>query len=168
MQLNSKAAVMLAVTFVLGIAVGAFALGALREPPEREDDAPARAEKGPGDSAQQAPRPREGRDSRFVSEMMRFLAPVDDAQREKLRPHLLAADSANSIYVKSARDSMAVVIKRMREGVAPLLDKDQLARLDAWVAQPWDNRQPRGAKGERRREDGPKPPGDPLRKQNDE
>jgi len=165
MQLNSKAAAMLGVTFVLGLAVGALGIVALREGPEREDDAPAPAERGPGNGARQAPRPREGRDSRFVSELERFLAPRDSAQRAQLRPHLLAADSANNIYVKTARDSMAVVIRRLRERVAPILDKDQLARLDAWVHQPWDSRQPGRGKGERPPGEGaPKPPGDPLRK----
>lgn len=172
MQLDRKAGLMLGVTFLLGAIVGAFGAGALRPPPPPRNeqsraavggDAPA--DPAAPDDSSRAMRPR---DSRFVSEMERFLAPRDEAQRAALRPYLLAADTANTKYVSTARDSMSAVMRRMRDAMAPVLDADQRQRLSAWVERPWDDR----AADRRRpapdgREQGARPPGDPLKKSGD-
>jgi hypothetical protein len=174
MRLDLKAALMLSAMFMVGAAAGAFGVGALRQRDVAADVRESQDAPTP-DAARNAMR-RDGspRDSRFVSELERFLAPRDATQRARLRPHLLAADSVNSRYVQTARDSMSVVMRRLRDDIAPLLDSAQLARLDAWVAQPWEDRRQRrggrdssGSPREPRARDGaPKPPGDPLRKPN--
>lgn len=117
MRTEAKARIALAVTFVLGVAVGAFAVATLLRPP---GPVPGRA------SAK-------GELPRFVREMERYLRPHDDAQRAALRPLLMSTDSLNRETVDRAQEAMREGLLQLRTRALPLLDATQLQRLDQFI-----------------------------------
>ena len=117
MRTEAKARIALAVTFVLGVAVGAFAVATLLRPPR---PVPDRA------SAK-------GELPRFVREMERYLRLHHDAQRAALRPLLMSTDSLNRETVDRAQEAMREGLLQLRARALPLLDATQVHRLDQFI-----------------------------------
>lgn len=134
MRIDAKARMALAVTFVLGVAVGVFATAEFFRPRGPE---PERAAAN-------------GELPRFVSEMEKFLKPRDDAQRAALRPMLMSTDSLNRETVQRAGETMRDGLKQLRERAVPVLDAAQLQRLDRFIAEKALDRRASPAFGEPR------------------
>ncbi len=141
MRIDAKARIALAVTFLLGVAVGVFATAEFFRPRGPE---PERASAS-------------GELPRFVSEMEKFLKPRDEAQRAALRPLLMSTDSLNRETVQRAQDTMRDGLTLLRERAAPVLDAAQLQRLDRFIAEKALDRRPGPAFGEPRGEPGMRP-----------
>jgi hypothetical protein len=143
MQSRITAATLLAITFVLGAAVGM--LGQARLVQARERPAPPPREGPPG----------RGPDRGFVAHMDEVIQPHDSAQWARLLPHIESTDRRNRAIVDGARDAMRAALDSMRLAVAPLLDDAQRARLDDFARRAGE-RPPPGIGGRGRR--GPPPP----------
>ena len=110
MRPQTRAALWLAATLLVGVMLGMLLNGALF----KRDG--------------QGPRPNAGPQG-FIAEMERVIQPRDDAQRAQLRPFLLVTDSLNRLIVDDARQSMRASMDSMRKAIAPLLDSAQRQRL---------------------------------------
>jgi uncharacterized membrane protein len=101
----------LAATLLLGMILGALLVGALGQwlagPP-------------PGPAG-------------FAGHMERMLRPRDDAQREAMRTIIAAADARNREILDETRDAMRQALVQMRAELEPLLDPEQLERLDRFI-----------------------------------
>ena len=60
-----------------------------------------------------------------------------------MRPLLLSSDSVNRAAVQRAEEAMRDQLKRLRTDAAPLLDAQQLQRLDRFIEDRAVNRRPR-------------------------
>lgn len=110
-QIDIKAAVMLFVTLLLGVALGALGVGAL----SRERNA----------EVQQLRRP-----PGFVAHMEGVIQPRDSAQRAQVEPILAAAASRNDSILHSTNEQLRAALDSMRLRLAPMLDAPQRARLE--------------------------------------
>jgi hypothetical protein len=111
MQIDIKAAVMLLVTLLLGVALGAVGAGAL--------------------SRQRVEQVRElRRPPGFVAHMDQVIAPKDSAQRAKVDPILAATAARNDTILQGANMQLHATLDSMRARLAPLLDADQRSRLE--------------------------------------
>lgn len=136
MRLGAKATLVLAVTFVSGIVVGALARGSWAE---RHERGPGRPPSGGGRGAGAVG---------FVQLMEDVIQPRDSAQRAALRPFLEATDMRNRAIVDGARTSMRETLDSLRAALRPRLDDEQLARFDDFARrQPRDGRGPPGLDG---------------------
>jgi len=117
MKPKTSATLLLFATLVAGILLGALGAGALAERRQRVRADLAR----PGG---------------FVAHMEELLEPQDEAQREQILPVLEATDAVNRSIVEGARDAMRRELNRMRATLEPLLDVDQLERLDRAIRRP--------------------------------
>lgn len=119
MRIDAKARLALAVTFVLGVSVGAFGAAEFFRP------------RGPEPERTSA----RGELPRFVSEMEKYLQPHDSAQRAALRPLLMSTDSLNRETVLRTQETMRDGLKQLRARAASVLDAAQLQRLDRFIAE---------------------------------
>ncbi len=111
MQIDIKAAVMLLVTLLLGVALGAVGAGAL--------------------SHQRVEQVRElRRPPGFVAHMEEVIAPKDSTQRAKVDPILAATAARNDTILRGTNLQLHATLDSMRARLAPLLDADQRRRLD--------------------------------------
>ena len=141
MRIDAKARMALAVTFVIGIAVGVFGAAEFFRPRGPEPER--------GSASGELPR--------FVSEMEKYLQPRDDAQRAALRPLLMSTDSLNRETVQRAQETMRDGLTQLRERAASVLDAAQLQRLDRFIADKALDRRPGPAFGEPRGGPGMRP-----------
>lgn len=104
MQIDTRAAVIVIATLLLGTALGAVAVGSLaRQRNERMQE----LRQPPG----------------FVAHMEEVIHPRDAAQRDAIRPYLEATARRNDTIMRTAQD-------QLRQVLAPHLDPDQRARLE--------------------------------------
>jgi len=115
MKTETRSRLFLAATLLLGMVLGALLVGAI------------------GQWLAGPPRGPDG----FVGHMERMLRPRDEAQREAMRPIFEAADARNREIIDETRDAMRQALVQMRGELAPLLEQDQLDRLDRFIE---DNR----------------------------
>ncbi len=141
MRIDAKARIALAITFVIGIAVGVFGAAEFFRPRGPE---PERASSN-------------GELPRFVREMEHYLEPRDSAQRAALRPLLLTTDSLNRETVQHAQETMRDGLTKLRNRAVSVLDADQLKRLDRFIEDRALDRGPRGGIGDPRGAPGPRP-----------
>jgi len=111
MQIDTKAAVMLFVTLVLGIALGALGVGALSR---QRNEQVQQLRHAPG----------------FVAHMEEVIQPRDSAQREKLEPILAATAARNDTILRGTNEQLRAALDSMRAKLAPVLDAPQRERLD--------------------------------------
>lgn len=137
MQIDLKAAVLLFITLVLGVALGALGVGALSRQRAEQVQQLRRA---PG----------------FVSHMEDVIQPRDSMQRSKIEPILEATAARNDSILHGTNEQLHAALDTMRARLAPMLDANQRERLDqaATLAPPI---RPAGD-GEGRSDRGPPPP----------
>ncbi|HEX3928928.1 MAG TPA: hypothetical protein VHW65_13105 [Gemmatimonadales bacterium] len=128
MQIDTRAAVILLITLLLGIGLGAVGTGAL---------ARQRAA-----AVQQLRRPQG-----FVAHLDDVIGPRDDAQRAALAPVLEATAERNDDIIATANSQLRAALDSMRARLVPLLDRAQRARLDAMDRAPFGP-PPAGRRGE--------------------
>lgn len=63
----------------------------------------------------------------------RAIVPRDDAQREAVRQIVDATVEKNRRQIRAANDGLRAAVDSMRNELAPLLDPEQRARLDAAI-----------------------------------
>ncbi|HEX7051853.1 MAG TPA: hypothetical protein VF188_16725 [Longimicrobiales bacterium] len=111
MRIDVRSALILLVTLLLGMALGALGLGALAQ---RRADRLEGLRRGRG----------------FIAHMERVIRPRDDAQREAIRPYLEAMARKNRDIASDARRRVHAQLDTLRMQLAPLLDAEQRERLD--------------------------------------
>lgn len=111
MRIETKSAVILLATLLLGILIGGLAAGAIAQ--------------------RRASRVAELRERGFAMQLERIIEPRDDAQREAIQAVLSAAAERNRETMESAREEIRGSLEEMREALEPLLDEDQRERLEA-------------------------------------
>ena len=111
MRIETKSAVILLATFLLGGLVGLLATGAIAQ--------------------RRASRIHELRERGFAMQFERLIEPRDEAQREAIRAVLSAASERNREIMKGAHEEIRASLEEMREELEPLLDEDQRERLEA-------------------------------------
>lgn len=146
MRIESKSALILAITFGLGALAGVLGAGSFVR--HRGDMRPPDGRGAP---------PGQRRPS-FVDDMEMVLGPLDSAQRARLRPELEATDATNRRIVDGARASMRTAMDSLRVKIAPMLDTDQLRRFDEFAQGDARHRGAPGLGGEGRRGGPPPPP----------
>ena len=143
MKSATRATVALVATLLIGGAIGAFTVGAIaqlrRQPP---------------------PSPTAG--GGFIGDMERLIEPRDEAQRAALRPYLEATDAINREAISQAESAMRDALEGMIRDVSPLLEANQLERLERALADgprlaPGPRRGPPGASGGRPQGGPPRP-----------
>jgi uncharacterized membrane protein len=110
MRIETKSAVILLVTFLLGGLIGVLAMGAIGQ--------------------RRASRVAEMRERGFAMQLERLIEPRDEEQREAIQAVLSAAADRNRETMEGAREEIRSSLEEMREELEPLLDEDQRARLD--------------------------------------
>ena len=111
MKTAARSRLLLAATLLLGMVLGALLVGAI---------------------GQWLARPPGGPDG-FVGHMERMLRPRDEAQRDAMRPIFEAADARNREIIDETREGMRRALVQMRSELEPLLDPEQLQRLDRFI-----------------------------------
>jgi uncharacterized membrane protein len=111
MRIETKSAVILLVTLLLGGLIGVLATGAIAQ--------------------RRASRVAELRERGFAMQFERLIEPRDEAQREAIRAVLSAAAERNRETMRGAHEEVRASLEEMREELEPLLDEDQRERLDA-------------------------------------
>lgn len=134
MKLETRSALILLFTLLLGLVLGAVATGAAAR---LRADQLARMQRPTG----------------FVEHMRQVIRPRD-AQWDSLRPALEATAQQHHAIRRRMHEGMRASLDSLRIRIAPLLDEEQRARLDDFARRP-----PPGARG-RRPGEGP-PPGRP-------
>ena len=110
MQIDIKAAVMLLVTLLLGVALGALGVGALSR--ERNDQ------------VRQLRRP-----NGFVAHMEEVIQPRDSMQRAAIATLLQETAARNDSILRGTNAQLRAALETMRTSLVPLLDSEQNARL---------------------------------------
>ena len=110
-QMDIKAAVMLLITLILGILLGALGAGALSR--QRSEQ------------VQQLRRP-----PGFVAHMEEVIEPRDPAQRAKVEPILTFTAARNDTILQQANSQLHDALDAMRARLDPLLDAAQRDRLE--------------------------------------
>ena len=137
-QLDVKAALMLFVTLLLGVTLGALGIAALtRDRAERVQE----LRRPPG----------------FVAHMEEVIAPRDSGQRSQVEMILRATAARNDSILHGTNEQLRSALDSMRARLAPILDAGQRERLDraASLAPPL-----RAGGGEGREGRGPPPQGE--------
>jgi hypothetical protein len=111
-QMDVKAAIMLLVTLLLGVALGALGVGALSR--QRVEEV-RQLRRPPG----------------FVAHMEEVIQPRDSAQRASIDPILAATAARNDSILHGTNEQLRAALDSMRARLAPLLDAAQRSRLDA-------------------------------------
>jgi hypothetical protein len=111
MRIETKSAVILLVTFLLGGLIGVLAMGAIGQ--------------------RRASRVAEMRERGFAMQFERLIEPRDETQREAIHAVLSAAAERNRATMEGAREEIRASLEEMREELEPLLDEDQRERLEA-------------------------------------
>ena len=110
-QMDVKAAIMLLVTLLLGIALGAVGAGALSR--QRNEQ------------VQQLRRP-----LGFVAHMEEVIQPRDSTQRVKIDSLLSVTATRNDSILRGANDQLRRALDSMRAHLNPILSSDQRDRLE--------------------------------------
>jgi uncharacterized membrane protein len=110
-RIETKSAVILLVTLLLGGLIGVLAMGAIAQ--------------------RRASRVAELRERGFAMQFERLIEPRDEAQREAIHAVLSAAAERNRETMRGAREEVRASLEEMREELEPLLDEDQRERLEA-------------------------------------
>ena len=132
MNANIKSLIMLAVTLVVGFALGLFADASLVR---RRRDQIGDLRRPPG----------------FVAHMESVIQPHSDAQRDSIRPILEKVAQANQEAVRATNVHLRAVLDSMRATLAPMLDQSQKDRLTQEVDRMPDPFRPNGGRGGRGR-----------------
>jgi hypothetical protein len=111
MIIDFRAALMLLVTLVLGVALGALGVGALSRQRQQE--------------VRDLHRP-----DGFVSRMEDAIGPRDSAQRLQIHGVIAATAATNDSIVRAANDQLRHALDSMRIRLTPMLDDGQRRRLD--------------------------------------
>jgi hypothetical protein len=111
MSTRGKAVAILGVTFLLGLAAGFLVSGALHQ---RRAERMAELRRRGG----------------FVEHMLDVIQPRDTIQREAIVPILEETAQENQALFEGTRESLRAGLDSMRVRLAPLLDADQLRRLE--------------------------------------
>ncbi len=112
MRVETKSALILVGTLVLGLLLGVVGAGAL-----------AGFQAGRLDRLRRPPG--------FVAHMERVIRPRDAAQDEAIRSHLEETARQNERIIRGAHDQLRSALDEMRARLTPLLDAAQRERLDA-------------------------------------
>ncbi|MGH7564342.1 MAG: hypothetical protein ACREK5_07955 [Gemmatimonadota bacterium] len=112
MTIDAKSSLILLVTLLLGIAIGALGAGALAQ--RRSEHLREMRVRG-----------------MFVDHMEQIIRPRDEAQREAIRPILEETGRRNHALLDSTHVRLEAEMERMRERLAPLLDEAQRERVEA-------------------------------------
>ena len=110
MRIETKSAVILLFTFLLGGLIGVLAAGAVAQT--------------------RASRVAEMRERGFAMQLEQLIEPRDEAQREAIHAILAAAAERNRETMEGARQQIRSSLEEMREELEPLLDENQRAKLD--------------------------------------
>jgi hypothetical protein len=139
MTAQTKSALLLVATLVVGLLIGAFATSAVLN--NRLDQLRSLRER-----------------SGFSDRMMEVIQPRDDAQRIAIEAVLERSHERYNRARRSFGEDMRVVRDSMEAELLPLLSEEQTARLEEWANRDRDSRRRRGQPGEeRRRSDRPSP-----------
>jgi hypothetical protein len=111
MQIDAKAAVMLLVTLLVGVALGALGAGALSR---QRSELVRGMRRPPG----------------FVAHMEDVIGPRDSAQRAQLEPILRATAIRNDSILRGTNEQLRSALEAMERQLAPLLDASQRSRLE--------------------------------------
>lgn len=114
MRIETKSAVILLVTFLLGGLVGVLAMGAI--------------------SQRRTARVAEIRERGLAMQLERLIEPRDEAQRRAIHAVLSAAAERNRATMENAREQIRGNLEQMQEELKPILDADQRARLEEAAA----------------------------------
>ena len=110
MRIETKSALILLATFLIGGLVGVLATGAIAQ--------------------RRVSRVADLRERGFEMQLERIIEPRDEAQREAIRAILSTAAKRNRATMEGAREEIRSSLEEMREELDPLLDEDQRERLD--------------------------------------
>lgn len=141
MRIETKSAVILLVTFLLGGLIGVLAMGAIAQ--------------------RRTARVAEMRERGLAMQLERLIEPRDEAQRRAIHAVLSAAAERNRATMENAREQIRSSLEEMQEELEPLLDADQRARLEE-AARRFRRGPPGGPPGPRgfgARDEGRRPPG---------
>ena len=153
MNVTRSAAILLAVTLLLGVLLGVLGAGALRPRLERAGPRPRGA------------LPPRGEPGGFAAHMEEVIAPRDSAQRAAVRVVIERTAARNRVLIEQLNGTLRASVESMRVELAPLLSEDQRQRLERAAARLPAVRGPGGAGPRGRPRDGPPrrdgpPPGD--------
>ena len=149
MNVTRSAAMLLAVTLLLGVLLGVLGAGALRPRLERAGPPPM----GP---------PRGGPGG-FAAHMEEVIAPRDSAQRIAVQAVIARTAARNRLLIAQLNHTLRTSVDSMRVELAPVLDEEQRERLERAVARLPAVRGPGGAGPRGQPGDGPPRDGVPPR-----
>lgn len=122
MNVTRSAALLLAVTLVLGVLLGVLGAGALRPRLERAGPPPM------------GPPPPRGRPGGFAEHMEEVIAPRDSAQRLAVRVVIERTAARNRSLIEQLNRTLRASVDSMRIELGPVLSDDQRERLGQAVA----------------------------------
>lgn len=149
MTVTRSAAVLLAVTLLLGVLLGVLGAGALR--PRLEGAGPPPI----------GPRPPRGGLGGFAAHMEEVIAPRDSVQRIAVRVVIERTAARNRMLIEQLNRTLRASVDSMRVELAPVLDEDQRERLERAAARLPAVRGPGGAGPRGQPGDGPPRDGPP-------
>jgi uncharacterized membrane protein len=117
MKIETRTAVILLTTLLLGVLLGAVAGGAVASVRRERIE----GMRHPGG---------------FVEHVEEVIRPRDEAQRAAIRPVLEATAARNQRIVRAAHQQLRAELDSMRARLAPRLDADQRMRLDDFARMP--------------------------------
>lgn len=112
MTIDARSSIILLVTLLLGIVIGALGAGAVAQ--RRSEHLRELRLRG-----------------MFVNHMERIIQPRDDEQWEAIRPILEETGRRNYAIMDSTHGRLEVEMEQMREELAPHLDESQRERVEA-------------------------------------
>lgn len=112
MTIDARSSIILLVTLLLGIAIGALGAGAVAQ--RRSEHLQELRLRG-----------------MFVDHMERIIQPRDEEQWEAIRPILEETGRRNFAIMDSTHSRLEAEMERMRERLAPHLDEAQRERVEA-------------------------------------
>jgi len=114
---RARSSLLLGGTLVIGMLLGALIVGAVGQ---------WRAGRAEGLRHEEA----------FTRHMVTLIQPRDEAQRDAVRQIVRATAARNTEIAVEFRESMRSALQAMVEELAPLLDEEQLDRLQRFAASP--------------------------------
>lgn len=117
MKIETRTAVILLTTLLLGVLLGAVAGGAVASVRREHIEGMRR----PGG---------------FVEHMEEVIRPRDAAQRAAIRPVIEATAARNQLIIRAAHQQLRAELDSMRARLAPGLDANQRMRLDNFARMP--------------------------------
>lgn len=139
MTAQTKSALLLVATLVVGILIGAFATSAVINN-RMEELRSLRERRG------------------FSDRMIEVIQPRDDAQRTAIEAVLERSHARYNRARSAFGEDMRAVRDSMETELLPLLSEDQKARLEEWANRDRRHRRQRGQAGEERRRPDRHPP----------